>query len=94
MEEIDSDKVDISENVLVSSNEMILMQTAMTEIRKPNNKVSEDIPVLLDSGSQRTYITESLARRLGLTIGEKQEIKLVTFGADKPKKILLQHKYN
>lgn len=43
---------------------------------------------MLDSGSQQTYITESLAKKLKLKMGEKDEIMLVTFGYEKPKRIL------
>ena len=37
--------------------------------------------MLLDSGSQRTYITEELAKSLMLEGGDEQEIHLVTFGS-------------
>ena len=30
------------------------------------------------------YITEALAKKLNLTLGEKSEIALVTFGSKKP----------
>ena len=72
------------ENVLISSGEMVLMQTARAEIHSPNNSVSEHVRILLDSGSQRTYVTESLAEKLKLTRESEEEIKLVTFGSDKP----------
>ena len=45
----------VEENVLVSSGEMVLMQTASAEIHSPNNSVSEHVRILLDSVSQRTY---------------------------------------
>ena len=32
------------------------------------------------------YITESLAKRLSLKLGEKDEFMLVTFGSEKPKR--------
>jgi hypothetical protein len=41
----------------------------------------------MDSGSQRTYVTEDLARRLNLRIGPSEELSLITFGADKPKRL-------
>ena len=43
--------------------------------------------LLLDSGSQRTYVTESLAKKMDLKMGKKEEIMLVTFGSDTPKRI-------
>ncbi|CAG2200281.1 unnamed protein product [Mytilus edulis] len=44
----------------------------------------------MDSGSQRTYITENLAKRLNLKKKATEEITLVTFGADKPKTLRTQ----
>ena len=73
---------------LVSSGEMVLLQTAKTEIKGPNRSKCEQVRILLDSGSQRTYVTEKLADRLQLTRKSEEEIKLVTFGSDKPKKLL------
>ena len=63
----------------------MLMQTAKTEIKNKSNSNSEQVRILLDSGSQRTYVTESLAKRLQLTKEREEEIKLVTFGSEKPK---------
>ena len=63
----------------------MLMQTAKTEIKNKRNSNSEQVRILLDSGSQRTYVTESLAKRLQLTKEREEEIKLVTFGSEKPK---------
>ena len=54
------------ENVLVSSGEMVLMQTAKTEIKGQRNSKGEIVRILLDSGSQRTYVTEALADKLQL----------------------------
>lgn len=68
-----------AENVLVSSGEMVLMQTATTHIRNPASGSRENVRLLLGSGSQRTYITEALARTLNLRMGEVNEISLVTF---------------
>ena len=76
-----------AENVLVSSGEMVLMQTAKTHIWNPISGSRENVRLLLDSESQRTYITEALARRLNLNMGEINEITRVTFGSEKPKTI-------
>ncbi len=75
------------ENSLVSSEEMVLMQTALTEIKNPKNSDSQKTRLLLDCGSQRTYITESLANKLGLKHEQEQEIRLSTFGSEKSKVI-------
>ena len=63
---------------------MVLMQTARGNILNPNNEMEENACMLFDSGSQRTYITEALAEKLNLTLGEKSEIALFTFGSKKP----------
>ncbi|XP_053395800.1 uncharacterized protein LOC128555967 [Mercenaria mercenaria] len=74
-------------HVLISSNEMVLMQTAQTEICNEQNFVYERARLLFDSGSQRTYITERLATKLGLKPEDEQELKLVTFGSENTKVI-------
>lgn len=75
-----------TENSLISSGEMVLMQTAKTDVKNPENGIKQNARILLDSGSQRTYITESLAKRLNLKLGDKDEFMLVTFGSEKPKR--------
>ena len=76
-----------NENALISSGEFVLMQTAKTEVRNPHNDRSMTVRLMLDSGSQRTYITENLAEQLNLKKTNEQEIKLVTFGSETPKVI-------
>ena len=71
-----------SENNLVSAGEMVLMQAAKSEVRNPLNSKSDIVRILLDSGSQRTYVTEKLAEQLQLTREKEEEIKLTTFGSD------------
>lgn len=78
---------DQKESVLISSGEMVLMQTAKAEIKNPIANKSEVVRILLDSGSQRTYITEKLAEQLQLPKDKEEEIKLVTFGSDRYKTI-------
>ena len=73
--------------MLMSSGEIVFMQTAITNVKNPNDSRSEHTRILLDSRSQRTYITENLAEKLNLKGDNEQEIKLVTFGCDKPKTI-------
>ena len=67
------------------------MQTTTTEIRDTNNSHSTQTRLLLDSGSQRTYISETLAKKLNLKGENEQEIKLATFGSDKTKLIKTKH---
>lgn len=70
---------------LLSCNETVLMQTAKTNVKEPNGTSSEEVRLLQDSGSHRTYITEDLANRLDLKEEDEQEIQLVTFGSEKSK---------
>ena len=65
------------ENVLVSSGETVLMQTA--KIQGHSNSEREHVSILLDSGSQRTYVTENLAEKLMLKREREEEIEVVTF---------------
>ncbi|XP_062582984.1 uncharacterized protein LOC134244753 [Saccostrea cucullata] len=74
-----------SENSLLSSGDIVLMQTAQTEVTNHNGENSEPARLLMDSGSQRTYITENLAEKLKLKILTTEKISLITFGAEKPK---------
>ena len=76
-----------NESVLISSGEIVLMQTAKTEVKNPCTNKSDVVRILLDSCSQRTYVTEKLAEKLHLTKDKEEEIKLVTFGSDKPKSV-------
>ena len=65
---------------------MVLMQTAKTDIKNPESDIKQETRILLDSGSQRTHITESLAKKLNLKLGDRDEFMLVTFGSEKPKR--------
>ena len=75
------------ENALVSSGEIVLMQTAQAKLTNLNQSKCEQIRILLDSGSQRTYIMESLAEQLQLRQEKTEEIKVVTFGCETPKTV-------
>ena len=75
------------ENSLISSDEMVLMQTALTEVKNPKSSKERKTRLLLDCGSQRTYITQSLADSLGLKRERSTEIKVATFGSDRSKVI-------
>ena len=50
-----------TQNNLISSEEMILMQTAKAGVQNPVNGLRQNARILLDLGSQRPYITEFLA---------------------------------
>ena len=48
------------------SGDTVLMQTAKTVVHNPSKPKTEEIRLLLDSGNQRTYVIEALARKLNL----------------------------
>jgi hypothetical protein len=75
------------ENGLLTMNEMVLMQTALTEIKNPARILSQQVRLLFDSGSQRSYISEKLAHRLCLQEEGEHDIHVVTFGNQKAKTI-------
>ena len=75
-----------TENSIISSGEMVLMQTAKANIKNHVNGIRQNARILLDSDSQRTYITESLAKKLNLTLRNKDKFMLVTFDSAKPKR--------
>ncbi|XP_071150567.1 uncharacterized protein [Mytilus edulis] len=90
MREIVSSEENVPENSLLSSGDIVLMQTAQTTVSNTEVNETEVVRLLMDSGSQRTYITENLAKRLNLKKKATEEITLVTFGADKPKTLRTQ----
>ena len=69
----------------VSQNNCILLQTARAKVSSPRNEtIASDVRILLDSGAQKTYITDKLAQSLNLPIVGKDKIVIKTFGDDTP----------
>ncbi len=56
----------------------VLLQTARAVAR--DGKKSIPVRVLFDTGSQRTYITNSVQKRLNLKPTSKETLNLNTFG--------------
>ena len=79
------EEASINENALLSSGEMVLMQTALADISNPENGQKQSIRMLFDIGSHRTYISEALANQFNLKRGKESKINLVTFGSERPK---------
>ncbi|CAC5400239.1 unnamed protein product [Mytilus coruscus] len=74
-----------TESSFLSSGDIVLMQTAKTVITNMSDTCNEEIRLLLDSGSQRTYVSETLARKLKLKVESVEEVSVITFESDKPK---------
>ena len=68
----------------------VLMQTATAVVRNVDKGSSSKIRLILDSGSQRTYITKGLANELKLKLSKPEELSVVTFGVNQPKNIQCQ----
>jgi len=67
---------------LLATGEKVLLQTAIVSIQGENGQVVR-ARVLLDSASQRTFMTNQLAQRLKLSIKHKECLSVSTFGASK-----------
>ena len=74
-----------TENMMMSSSEIVLMQTAKIEVKNPIEPVEQTTRLMFDSGSQRSYISQDLASKLKLKPEKEEQITVVTFGSDKPK---------
>lgn len=73
-----------SVNMYVDTKTSILLQTCIAQASNPCQKSSQTqlVRVLLDSGSQRTYITRQLKERLNLKPIAKEKLCIKTFGQD------------
>ena len=61
----------------------VLLQTAQAYIYKPNNpSCGMTIRLLLDGGSQLSYITQRVKTALGLEPHHVEEVQIKTFGSD------------
>ena len=65
---------------LLATGERVLMQTAKAIVQNPAKEQPVEARALFDSGSQRSYITENLARRLELSPIDEETLTLGTFG--------------
>ena len=72
---------------LVAMGEQVIMQTAMAEACNTTEELSSKIRLLLDCGSQRSYITQYLARKLKLKEIGMNHLSIYTFGTTKAKNI-------
>lgn len=76
-----------TEHTLLSSEEQVLMQTATVEVKNLQKSRKETTRLLLDTGSQRTYITKELAEKLLLPITGSETLTVYTFSASKPREL-------
>ena len=76
------------ESGLISVGEKTVMQTALVQASNPNNSMFMKTRILLDSGSNRTYITKELSEKLQLREIGRETVTTYTFGCKKPKNFL------
>ena len=69
--------------MLLAYGEKVLLQTATVPIQGFDSSFTVSAHVLLDSASQRTFMTDSLAKQLGLKPEQKELLSITTFGAGK-----------
>ena len=67
----------------VKGRQLVLLQTAKAEAMNGTNNKIENVRILFDNGSQRSYITDTLKTRLGLSPIKKEKLNLNTFGDSK-----------
>ena len=79
-----SNVIDAKEMILTSGNQ-VQMQTATSIVKNLSGSSSASVRMILDSGSQRTYITEKLAKDLHLQLNPPERLTVVTFGTEKPR---------
>ena len=63
------------------------MQTATTTVKNVQCSSSMPVRMILDSGSQRTYVTEKLAKEIKLNLGPPESLSIVTFVANQSTKL-------
>ena len=62
----------------------VLLQTARTQIYNPDGLYSSlEVRVILDSGSQKSYITQQVRDALSLNVAYRQKMSIKTFGSEK-----------
>ncbi|CAM1310776.1 Uncharacterised protein g5510 [Pycnogonum litorale] len=79
--ECDKPKRDVNQMHANVESLTILLQTARTYVYKPEDpRKKVKVRILLDSGSQRSYITSSLKDKLNLIVHDTNNVKINAFG--------------
>ena len=73
-----------STSLYVGTNKAVLLQTALVEVYNPTNpSLTLKLRLILDRGSQRSYLTEQVKNTLGLQKIKRQHPSISTFGASR-----------
>ena len=71
-----------STSLYVDSSKAILLQTALVEAYNPgDSSVTLKLRIILDSGSQRSYVKQRVKDALALVPSDKQTLSIAAFGA-------------
>ena len=72
-------------NMHISGRNSVLLQTARADVSAPGvGGKTENIRIIFDSGSQKTYINERLKKSLNLKVVGKDRLLIKTFGDETP----------
>ena len=86
--ELSNASLQTKETNLVATEERVIMQTTTIDLKNgkdEENGIKQSVRALLDSGSQRTYISQDITDKLKLTPIDKNLLTIYTFGTTKPK---------
>ena len=75
----------VVEEMMLSSGNQVQMQTATSVVTNSLGSPLVSIRIMLDSGSQKTYVMENLARNLNLHLRASENLAMVIFGTERPK---------
>ena len=73
------------DTALLATDQYAMFQTATVMVRKPSSDMIVPCRIVLDSASHRTFMLQSLAKKLELTHDGTQALSISTFGTTKPK---------
>ena len=82
-----STKNDVSSSMMSYSTHETILPTALASVFSEDSEATVSARILFDTGSQRTYLTTSLAKRLKLKTQENTDLTVFTFGSMTPKYI-------
>ena len=73
-----------STSLYLACSRAVLLQTATAEVYNPTDSSStQKLRIILDNGSQRSYLTDRVKNSLKLTATRRQKLSIATFGATK-----------
>ena len=74
--------------MLLSYGEKVMMQRATVVVSNKDIQIlTTKAQILMDTGSQRTYVTEEVVKQLQLSPSAREIYSVFTFGSSKPKQI-------